>query len=73
MLYLPDKDQFMQNYPDTRKGRREGNREYKKLEIRKKEEAKARRKTFEGQVEQQRQSRSNAGAFGDTGSCPAPR
>ena len=33
MLYIQDKEEFMKDYPDTRAGRREGNREYRKLEI----------------------------------------
>ena len=69
MLYLPDKDEFMKNYPDTRYGRREANREYRKLEIKQKEAAKARKKTFASQVEQQRQSRSNAGGYGNSGAA----
>ena len=72
MLYLPDKDEFMKNYPDTRAGRRDANREYKKLEIKQKEAAKARKKTFAGQVEQQRQDRKESGGFGAAG-VPGPR
>ena len=72
MLYLPDKDDFMKDYPDTRYGRREGNREYQKLVIKQKEAAKARKKSFQSQVETQRESRKNSGAFGAAG-VPGPR
>ena len=50
MLYLPDKDEFMKNYPDTRAGRRDANREYQKLVIKQKEAAKARKKTFASEM-----------------------